>query len=104
MARPRNPKRDEAFQMWFERKGQMLLKDIAEQFDLSDSQIRKWKNQDKWDDYLKGNVTKRSRGAPAGNNNGKGHGARVGVIRMAKKVPSIEICYSKGGGVRYGVA
>lgn len=82
MARPRNPKRDEAFQMWLESKGQMLLKDIAEQLDLSDSQIRKWKNQDKWDDKLKGNVTKsngnvtkRSRGAPLGNSNAKGHGA-----------------------------
>lgn len=82
MARPRNPKRDEAFQMWLESKGQMLLKDIAEQLELSDSQIRKWKNQDKWDDQLKGNVTKsngnvtkRSRGAPVGNNNAKGYGA-----------------------------
>ncbi len=82
MARPRNPKRDEAFQMWLESKGQVLLKDIAEQLDLSDSQIRKWKNQDKWDDQLKGNVTKsngnvtkRSRGAPSGNSNAKGHGA-----------------------------
>ncbi|MEG0384335.1 MAG: phage terminase small subunit-related protein [Solibacillus sp.] len=52
MARPRNTKRDEAFQIWLESKGQMLLKDIAEQLDLSDSQIRKWKNQ----------VTKRTRG------------------------------------------
>jgi len=40
MARPRNPKRDEVFQMWLESKGQMLLKDIAEKLDLSDSQIR----------------------------------------------------------------
>ncbi|MGE7111242.1 phage terminase small subunit [Lysinibacillus sp. NPDC047702] len=82
MARPRNPKRDEAFQMWLESKGQMILKDIAERLGLSDSQIRKWKNQDKWDDQLNGNVTKsngnvtkRSRGAPVGNNNAKGHGA-----------------------------
>lgn len=82
MARPRNPKRDQAFQMWLESKGQMLLKNIAEQLDLSDSQIRKWKNQDGWDDQLNGNVTKsngnvtkRTRGAPAGNNNAKGHGA-----------------------------
>lgn len=82
MARPRNPKRDEAFQMWLDSKGQMLLKDIADQLELSDSQIRKWKNQDKWGDHLKsnvnksnGNVTKRSRGAPIGNNNAKGHGA-----------------------------
>lgn len=82
MARPRNPKRDEAFQMWVESKGKILLKDIAEQLNLSDSQIQKWKNQDKWDNQLKGNVTKsngnvtkRTRGAPVGNSNAKGHGA-----------------------------
>ncbi|POZ56227.1 hypothetical protein LYSIN_01010 [Lysinibacillus sphaericus] len=82
MARPRNPKRDEAFQMWLDSKGKMLLKNIAEQLKLSDSQIRKWKNQDKWDDRLKSNVTKsisnvtkRNRGAPTGNSNAKGHGA-----------------------------
>jgi len=82
MARPRNPKRDEAFHMWVESKGKILLKDIAEQLNLSDSQIRKWKNQDKWDNQLKGNVTKsngnvtkRTRGAPVGNSNAKGHGA-----------------------------
>lgn len=39
MARPRNPKRDEAFQIWLDSKGQMLLKDIAKQLQLSDSQI-----------------------------------------------------------------
>ena len=82
MARPRNPKRDEAFQIWLESKGQVLLKDIADQLNLSDSQIRKWKNQDGWDGKLNGNVTKpnsnvtkRTRGAPTGNNNAKGHGA-----------------------------
>lgn len=64
MARPRNPKRDEAFQMWVERKGKILLKDIAEQLNLSDSQIRKWKNQDKWDNQLKGNVTKSNGNVP----------------------------------------
>ncbi|MFL1997432.1 MULTISPECIES: phage terminase small subunit-related protein [Lysinibacillus] len=66
MARPRNPKCYKAFQMWLESKGQMLLKDIAEQLELLDSQIRKWKNQDKWDVHMKGNVTKR--------NNAKSHG------------------------------
>jgi phage terminase small subunit len=58
MARPRNPKRDESFQLWINSKGEMKLKDIAEQLELSDSQIRKWKNQDKWDEQLNGNVTK----------------------------------------------
>lgn len=39
----------------------MLLKDIAAQLGKSDTQIRKWKNLDKWDDHLKGNVTNESK-------------------------------------------
>lgn len=85
MARPRNPKRDEAFQLWKNSNGEKKLKDIAAELELSDSQIRKWKNQDKWDGKLnsnvtksKSNVTKRTRGAPKGNNNAKGHGAPQG--------------------------
>ncbi|WP_141432427.1 phage terminase small subunit [Bacillus sp. 03113] len=81
MARPRNSKRDEAFQIWKNSGGTKKLKDIAAELGLSDSQIRKWKNQDKWDDQLKGNVTKpkgnvtkRKRGAPAGNKNAEGSG------------------------------
>ncbi|UQD52320.1 hypothetical protein C0971_10080 [Bacillus methanolicus] len=80
MARPRNPKRDEAFQIWINSKGTKKLKDIAAELGVSDSQIRKWKNQDKWDEVLnsnvtksKGNVTKRKRGAPPGNKNAVGN-------------------------------
>lgn len=58
MARPRSPKRDEAFELWKNSNGEMKLKDIAEQLELSDSQIRKWKNRDEWDEQLNGNVTK----------------------------------------------
>ncbi|PCN44771.1 hypothetical protein B9C88_08720 [Brevibacillus laterosporus] len=49
----------------------MLLKDIAEQLGVSDSQIRKWKNQDQWEAKLNSNVTKRV-GAPEGNKNAVG--------------------------------
>ncbi|MGG1481321.1 phage terminase small subunit [Bacillus smithii] len=85
MGRPRNPKRDEAFQIWLKSNGTKKLKEIAAELDLSDSQIRKWKNQDKWDDQLKGNVTKsksnvtkQKRGAPPGNKNAVGHGPPKG--------------------------
>ena len=57
MARARDPNRDKAKQLYLESNGEMLLKDIAAQLSKSDSQIRKWKNLDKWDDELKGNVT-----------------------------------------------
>lgn len=60
MARQRDPKRDEAKQLYLESEGKMLLKDIAERLEKSASQIRKWKNLDKWDELLKGNVTNES--------------------------------------------
>jgi phage terminase small subunit len=57
MARARSPDRDKAFNIWLDSKGEILLKDIANQLGVSDGQIRKWKNLDKWHDKLKGNVT-----------------------------------------------
>lgn len=81
MARARSPNRDKAFEMWKKSGGTILLKDIASKLGVKDSQIRKWKNQDKWDELLKGNVTNSKRnvtnkvGAPKGNKNAKGHGA-----------------------------
>ncbi|OJG48231.1 terS [Enterococcus gallinarum] len=59
--------------------GEKLLKDIAEELGVSDSQIRKWKSQDKWAEELKGNVTNAKSnvtnrgGAPPGNQNAKGN-------------------------------
>lgn len=57
MARARNPKRDKAKKMWLNSDGKRHLKDIAEELDVSPSQIRKWKSLDKWSDELKSNVT-----------------------------------------------
>ncbi len=57
MARQRDPRRDQAKQIWLKYNGEKLLKDIAEELGISDSQIRKWKSQDKWAEELKGNVT-----------------------------------------------
>ncbi|PAF22766.1 hypothetical protein CHH49_04055 [Terribacillus saccharophilus] len=79
MARPRNPKRDEAFRLWKESNGTKALKEIAAELDVGDSQIRKWKNQDRWEDQLNGNVTIESngnvtkRGAPKGSKNARGN-------------------------------
>lgn len=79
MARARSPDRDKAFEMWRDSGGTMKLKDIADALGLSDTQIRKWKNQDRWDERLnsnvtipKSNVTKRG-GAPKGNKNAVGN-------------------------------
>lgn len=79
MARQRDPRRDQAREIWLKSNGEKLLKDIAEELGVSDSQIRKWKSQDKWAEELKGNVTNAKSnvtnrgGAPPGNQNAKGN-------------------------------
>ena len=78
MPRPRSPNRDKALQLWLDSGRKRQLKDIAAELQVSEEQIRKWKNQDKWDKVTlpnaKGNVTNH-KGAPAGNQNAVGHGA-----------------------------
>ncbi|MGE6260882.1 phage terminase small subunit [Heyndrickxia sporothermodurans] len=79
MPRPRDPRRDQAFELWKKSSGSKKLKEIAEELGVSDSQVRKWKNQDKWEDKINGNVTNQTkgnvtkRGAPKGNKNAKGN-------------------------------
>lgn len=64
MARPRNPKRDEAMSIWLKSKGDKPLVDIAKQLKVSASTIRKWKSYDKWADKLKGSAPISKRSAP----------------------------------------
>lgn len=79
MARKRDPRRDEAKKIWLETNGEKQLKEIASELNVSDSQIRKWKSQDKWSAELKSNVTNgksnvtNQGGAPIGNQNAKGN-------------------------------
>lgn len=76
MPRARSPKRDEAYKIWLDSGGKKKLKDIASDLGVSETQIRKWKNIDKWNgnvtNQLKGNVTKRKRGGQPGNHNATG--------------------------------
>ncbi|WP_144558523.1 phage terminase small subunit [Shouchella miscanthi] len=63
MARQRDPRRDEAYEIWKETK--KPLKEIAEELGCSPSQIRKWKSHDEWErngnvTNGKGSVTKKS--------------------------------------------
>ena len=79
MARKRDPRRDEAKKIWQDSGGKKVLKELASELNVSDSQIRKWKSVDKWAEELKGNVTKSNSnvtnkgGAPSGNKNAKGN-------------------------------
>lgn len=72
MAKERSPNRDIAKKMWLDSGGKMLLKDIAAELSLGETQIRKWKSQDKWAADLNSNVTNR-KGAPKGNKNAVGN-------------------------------
>ena len=92
MPRPRSPNRDKAFAIWQESGGNLLLKDIAAQLDVSESQVRKWKNQDQWEQTgmvtlpnVKSNVTNQKGGQP-GNQNAVGNdgGAPLGNINAIK--------------------
>ena len=79
MARKRDPRRDEAKKIWLDSGGKKVLKELASELNVSDSQIRKWKSVDKWAEELKGNVTKSNSnvtnkgGAPPGNKNAIGN-------------------------------
>lgn len=78
MPRARSPKRDEAYKLWLDSGKKKKLKDIAFEIGVSETQVRKWKNQDKWNSNVtnpKSNVTKRKHGGQPGNKNAVGHGA-----------------------------
>lgn len=62
MARARSPNRDKAKEMYLNSNGDIKLIDIAKELNIKDSQVRKWKSQDNWDDKLKGNVTIKNKG------------------------------------------
>ena len=61
MARARSPSRNEAFEIYKQHNGEILLKDIATQLGVKDAQIRKWKSQDKCEENLKGTLPKNKR-------------------------------------------
>ncbi len=79
MARPRDPRRDEAFHLWKGSSGTKKLKDIADELGVSSSTVRKWKATDKWEEKFKGSAPKSNGsapfrpGAPIGNKNAKGN-------------------------------
>ena len=60
MPRARSPKRDEAYRIWLSSGKEKTLKEIASELGVSETQVRKWKNQDKWNSNVtnpNGNVT-----------------------------------------------
>ncbi|MES1046321.1 terminase small subunit [Bacillus sp. Gen3] len=64
MPRKRDPKRDEAFEIYKKSNGESKLKDIAEELGVAEGTVRGWKNKDKWDEKLNGTFQKKIRNVP----------------------------------------
>lgn len=80
MGRARNPARDKAYDMWVASDCKAKIKDIAATLGVPDSQVRKWKSEDKWDKKKKERSKKersdkplRKKGAQEGNKNAVGN-------------------------------
>jgi uncharacterized protein YjcR len=78
MARIRDPRRDEAKNIWLKSNKQIKLKDLADQLGVTSSTIRKWKSTDKWESDIEPSKVERKssksasqkkKGAPKGNKN-----------------------------------
>lgn len=90
MARQRDPRRDQAFEIYKQHEGNISNRAIAEQIGSPEKTVGGWKSKDKWDSKLKGesngvlqsnerSTPKKKRstpnkgGAPPGNQNAKGN-------------------------------
>lgn len=86
MARKRDPRRNQALDIFLKNEGKIDLTKIADKLDVSAGTIRGWKSKDKWSEHLNGTfqskVTERSdkntersnkKGAPIGNTNARGN-------------------------------
>lgn len=57
MPRGRSPNREKAYEIYIKNNGNIKLKDIAAILNIKDTQVRKWKHEDDWDN-LKGTLPK----------------------------------------------
>lgn len=64
MARVRSPNRDKAYEIYKLNNGEILLKDIATQLNVSESTVRSWKTKDNWEGKINGALQINKRSAP----------------------------------------
>lgn len=75
MARKRDPRRDEAFELFKKSNGSITNREIAEKLFVPEKTISSWKSRDKWNAVLQNDncSTTNRGGAPTGNQNAKGN-------------------------------
>lgn len=64
MARKRDPRRDEAFELYKQNDGQIANRKIAELLNVPEKTISGWKSKDKWTSQLNGVLQKNERSTP----------------------------------------
>lgn len=107
MARQRNPERDISLKRYLESNGKVTIAELAKLAGVTETQIRKWKSLDKWQEKLKQKCRKKG-GQPGnknaagktpkknGNKNAMTHGAFVSVgyddvpVELAEEIKSLE--------------
>lgn len=107
MARQRNPERDLSLKRYLESDGKVTTAELAKLAGVTETQIRKWKSLDRWQEALK--QKGRKRGGQPGNKNASGktpkkngnknamtHGAFVSVgyddvpVELAEEIKNFE--------------
>ncbi|OES45821.1 terminase small subunit [Domibacillus iocasae] len=73
MARQRDPKRDEAFEIWKQHNREITNRALAEQLGVPEKTISGWKSKDKWNDKLNGVLHKKIRSTPNEKGTKKAH-------------------------------
>lgn len=75
MARQRDPRQDEAFELFKKRNGKITNREIATQLDVPEKTIATWKSRNKWNEVLQSThcSTSKKTGAPKGNKNAVGN-------------------------------
>ncbi|MCC4034911.1 small subunit of terminase [Enterococcus hirae] len=82
MARKRDPRRDEAFELFKKSNGTITNREISEKLSVPEKTISAWKSRDKWNEVLQKDECSTSNnhcsttnkgGAPIGNQNAKGN-------------------------------
>ena len=75
MARKRDPRRDEAFELFKKSNGTITNREISEKLSVPEKTISAWKSRDKWNEVLQKDEcsTSNKGGAPIGNQNAKGN-------------------------------
>ena len=86
MARPRDPKRERAWEIYKEHNGKIDLVEIASQLSISPGTVRGWKSKESWDSKLNGTFQKNTERSKRSDN--KNNEYKKAIAEEVKQVVS----------------